>query len=91
MDNYNSITLFGWMINQYGLRGKELLVYATLFSLTQSPDLYSGNIHYLTEWADLESEEQTKRILSDLIDMGLVETKEFEIDGVLRIYYRCVG
>lgn len=39
MTNYNSFTIYGWMINELGLTGSDLIIYAYFYDLSKSSSL----------------------------------------------------
>ena len=39
MTNYNDFTIFGWMINELGLSGSDLIVYAYFYDLSKNKSL----------------------------------------------------
>lgn len=39
MTNYNSFIIFGWMINELGLSGSDLVVYAYFYDLSKNSSL----------------------------------------------------
>ena len=39
MTNYNDFTIFGWMINELGLSGSDLIVYAYFYDLAKNRSL----------------------------------------------------
>lgn len=53
MTDYDSFSVFGWMQNQYGLHGAELIAFAVIFKQTQARGcLWPINIEEISEKAD---------------------------------------
>lgn len=53
MTNYDSFTVFGWMQNEYGLYGTELIAFAVIFEQTQAKGcLWPIRLEEISEKAD---------------------------------------
>lgn len=69
-DNYVSIS--GWMVVDLGLGGDKLMVYAIVYGMTQDGSgWYCGGRTYIADWLGC-SEKKAGRILSELVDDGLI-------------------
>ena len=46
--NENYITIQGWMINELGLKGNSLIIYANIYGFSQNNDCeFIGSANYL--------------------------------------------
>ena len=49
--NENYITIQGWMINELGLKGNSLIIYATIYGFSQTNNCeFTGSANYLAQW-----------------------------------------
>ncbi len=80
----NYIVLQGWMISDLGLKGTELVVYATIYGFSQGDDQgFTGGLQYLAEWTGAT----TRTVISALNTLekkGLIE-RSYEIIRGVRI------
>lgn len=85
-DNYYTIT--GWMLNQLGLSGTELNIFAIIHGFTQNPELwYDGSLSYMSESVGA-SKSTIQRALKSLEDKGLIEKGQTEFQNVVFSKYR---
>lgn len=85
--DYNSFVIHGWMSNKLGLKGTDRIVYAIVYSFTQGGNgEFFGGHKYMAEAAS-KSVDTIRRSLQHLEDLGLIEKKERENDGVSRCRY----
>ena len=71
----NFIVIQGWMINELGLSGDELLIYAILYGFSQGGDFSTQiDIKYLADWTN-ECEYNVELALVSLESKGLLENK----------------
>ena len=72
MQNDNYIVVFGWMCNELGLSGTELLVFALIYGFTQDGETwFQGNRRYIAETLNI-SRPTVDKALNSLIDKGLL-------------------
>ena len=81
--NENYIVIQGWMVNELGLKGNELLIYAIIYGFSQDENQsYTGGLQYLCNW--LNSTKQTViNTLKSLQDKNLIEKSKF-FNGVVK-------
>lgn len=79
----NYIVIQGWMINELGLSGNELMVYAIIYGFSQSGDSqrFSGSLQYLINWTN-SSRTTVIRSLNTLLEKGYIHKHETVINGV---------
>lgn len=69
-DNY--LTIQGWMINQFGLKGNELIIYAAIYGFTQAEgQWFTGSQQYLADWTN-STTRGVRKALTALEEKGLV-------------------
>lgn len=79
-DNYFQVS--GWMINELGLKGNELLVYAIIYGFSQDEATeFTGSTNYLAEFTNV-SKSTVMRSLENLVKKGYVLKNPLEINGV---------
>jgi DNA-binding MarR family transcriptional regulator len=72
MQNDNYIVVFGWMCNELGLSGTELLAFALIYGFTQDGETwFQGNRRYIAETLNI-SRPTVDKALNSLIDKGLL-------------------
>ena len=78
----NYITIQGWMVSSFGLKGNELLIYAIIYGFSQADgQVFSGSLRYLAEWTNSTKQGVIKSIKS-LISKGLIWKDERIVNGV---------
>lgn len=78
----NFFTLHGWMVNQMGLRGGELIAYALVYQFTQyEGGLYTGGVPYLADWMGCHID-TARRYLHALEGKGLIKSIAGRDNGV---------
>lgn len=78
----NFIVVQGWMINELGLKGNELLIYACIYGFSQADDQkFSGSLQYLADWTNSTKRGVIKNLQS-LQDKGYIGKVERYINGV---------
>ena len=77
--NSDHIVISPWMINDLGLKDKELILYALIhgFSRVGSNSVFSGNNSYMGKWLGV-NKANVNRYTSSLIEKGLIERIEEE-------------
>lgn len=53
MNNYNNFTIYGWMINELGLTGSDLVVYAYYYGLSRNNQLIVTEYDWVNKTASL--------------------------------------
>jgi predicted transcriptional regulator len=80
--NENFVLIQGYMINDFKLKGNELIVYAIINGFSQEEgQVFSGSLQYLAEWTN-SSKQSVINNLKSLIDKGLIGKNEKFINGV---------
>ena len=70
--NENYIQVSGWMINELGLRGNELLAYALIHGFCQDgKSVFKGSLNYIMSWLNI-SKPTCIATVQSLIDKGLI-------------------
>lgn len=79
------------MINDLGLSGRELQVYAIIYGFTQDEESeFNGSLNYIAEWLGTTSRHTVIRALEGLIDKGLISKRQKKSKGVTTNYYKAV-
>ena len=80
--NENFITIQGWMVNELGLKGNELIVYAIIFGFSQAENqVFNGSLQYISDWLNT-SKQTVINTLKHLQEKELIEKKEQYLNGV---------
>lgn len=88
MRNENFITIQGWMVNELGLSGCELLCYALIYGFSQDGESYfAGGRKYIAELIGAKSLNTVDTNLSNLIARGLVLKTSETHNGVITNKY----
>jgi hypothetical protein len=76
MKNENFITIQGWMRNELGLKGNELILYAIIYGFSQDGVTeFRGSVRYVMEWLGL-SNRGVLNLLHGLLEKNLIEKRE---------------
>ena len=87
----NYVVITGDMITDLGLKGNELLVYALINGFCQDEESqFYGSLAYLMEFTSL-SKQGVINILNSLVENGLIEKTQSEVNGVKFNSYRTIG
>ena len=87
----NYVVITGDMITDLGLKGNELLIYALINGFCQDEESqFYGSLAYLMEFTSL-SKQGVINILNSLVENGLIEKTQSEINGVKFNSYRTIG
>lgn len=87
-DNY--INIQGWMVSELNLKGNDLLIYAIIHGFSQDGTTrFTGGLKYLAEWCN-STKQGVQKNLKNLLDSGLIEKYETEINGVKFCEYSCI-
>lgn len=74
--NENYVNIQGWMINELGLKGNDLLIYAIIYSFSQDGNSkYLGGIEYLMNWTKSTKQGVIKNLKS-LLEKNLIFKEE---------------
>ena len=88
--NENYYVVHGWMVNELGLKGNALSVYAIIYGFSQTEHQeYTASINYMAEWLGA-SRPTVINTLKDLVDKGYLTKTSNEINGVTFNRYRAV-
>lgn len=80
--NENYINISGWMVNDLGLKGNELLVYAIIYGFSQDgKNRYTGSLQYLADWTN-SSKQGIQKNLKTLIEKGLIGKEDIYYNNV---------
>ena len=91
MKNNNFITIQGWMVNEIGLSGNELLLYALIYGFSQDEkSLFNLSLSYTMKWLNV-SKQTVVTILKKLVDKGLIIKEERTDNGVKNCFYKVVN
>ena len=76
--NENYITIQGWMLNELGLKGNSLIIYAAIYGFSQTNNCeFTGSANYLAEWCGC-SRQTVLTTLNKLVeDKLLIKQEEF--------------
>ena len=86
----NHIVIHGWMRTKFKLKGPELLVYAIIYGFTQEGETaFYGSRRYMAEAAGIALPTVDK-VISSLIEKGLIEKQHRVNDGVSHCHYMVV-
>ena len=86
--NENFYTVQGWMVNELGLKGNELMIYAIIYGFSQIDDQYfTGSLQYLADWTN-STKNGVKKALDSLVEKGLLDKKDKFINRVKYCEYK---
>ena len=89
--NNNYYVTNGWMINDLGLSGRELQVYAIIYGFTQDEESeFNGSLNYIAEWLGTSNRVTVTRALNGLINKGLISKRQTTTKGVTTNFYKAV-
>jgi len=84
----NFITIQGWMRNQLGLKGNDLLVYAIIYGFSQADNQKcTCSIQYMADWCGATKQGILNNI-KNLLDKELITKRNTIINGVNSVEYR---
>lgn len=85
-DNY--ICIQGWMVNQLGLKGNELLCYALVYGFSQAGEnSFDGSLSYISKWLNC-SIQTVLNTLQSLVKKGLLEKEKKIVDDIAYCSYK---
>ena len=80
--NENHITIAGWMINEFNLKGNELLIYALIFGFSQDGQSeFYGSRSYMASWCNA-SLPTIDKALNELIAKELILKRTETINNI---------
>ena len=82
--NENYYVTYGWMVNELGLKGNELQIFALIYGFSQSNKSFNGSISYLAEWIG-GRRATAQNVLDRLVKKGLI-IKETNSSGIPNVY-----
>lgn len=90
MKNGNFITIQGWMINELGLRGNELMCYALIYGFSQDGESsFKGGRKYIANLLGA-SLPTVDKVLDNLKEKGFISRISQIVNGVTFISYKCI-
>lgn len=85
--NENHIVIQGWMVNELGLKGNDLLVYAIIYGFSQLEEqTFNGSLRYLANWTQ-STKQGVMLNLKSLLDKGYIRKIENNKNGVKFVEY----
>ena len=89
--NNNYYVTNGWMVNELGLNGRELQVYAIIYGFTQDEETeFNGSLNYIAEWLGTSNRVTVTRAINALIEKGLITKRQTLTNGVTNNFYKAV-
>lgn len=85
MKNENYIAVFGWMVNELGLKDKELFVYALIYGFSQDGiSRFTGSHSYIAKWLGC-SRQTVINIIKSLCKKKLIIKIETEVANNIKL------
>lgn len=79
--NENYLVIQGWMVNELGLKGNELVLYALIYGFSQDGEQgFRGSIQYLMDWTN-SSRKTVYNLLKSLEEKNLIRKIEATLEG----------
>ena len=89
--NKDNLQIAGWMINELGLKGNELIVYALIYEFSRVTGLgFFGGVEYMMAWTNA-SKRAVYYTINSLLEKGLIIKGEAEYLGRDHSYYGVVN
>ncbi|MEJ6471504.1 conserved phage C-terminal domain-containing protein [Fusobacterium nucleatum] len=86
--NESYINIQGFMVNELGLKGNELLIYAIIYGFSQDENSnFTGSLKYLMEWTNA-SKPTVIDTLEKLVAKSLIIKEVYEINKIKFCKYR---
>ena len=80
--NESYINIQGFMVNELGLKGNELLIYAIIYGFSQDENSnFTGSLKYLMEWTNA-SKPTVIDTLEKLVAKSLIIKEVYEINKI---------
>ena len=88
--NENHVVIHGWMINELGLKGSELICYATIWGFTQGMEnqYFTGSRQYLADWCNI-TKKGIDKVLMSLVEKKLLIRHEKILNNIMFVEYQC--
>lgn len=87
IQNENFVCIQGWMVNDLGLKGNALLIYAIIYGFSQAEgQTFNGSLQYLADWTNSTKQGVIKAI-KKLLDDGLINKNEKFVNNVKFVEY----
>lgn len=81
MKNTNYYIVHGWMINELGLKGNDLLIYAIIYGFSQDGSSeFTGSLNYLVKFVN-STKQTIINSLKHLTEIGALRKTERPING----------
>ena len=91
IQNDSFVLIQGWMVNELGLKGNDLMVYAIIHGFSHvEGTAFTGSLQYLAEWTN-STKSNVRRNLNRLIEQGLLIKEDETINGVKFCKYIAVA
>lgn len=88
VSNNNYIMIQGFMVNELGLKGNELLAYALIYGFSQDGESwFTGSAKYIAEWLNIDRR-NVLAVLQRLVEKGLLVKNERTVNGVRLCDYK---
>jgi len=85
--NKNYITIQGWMVSEFSLKGNDLLIYSIIYGFTQDGESrFTGSLRYLATWTNSTKSGVIKNLKS-LQEKGLIGKEENFFNGMKLVKY----
>lgn len=86
--NENYVNIQGWMLNELGLKGNELIIYAIIYGFSQKKGQYfNGGFQYLADWTN-SSRQTVINIMKALEEKRyIVKVETGNSSGKSNVYY----
>lgn len=85
--NENYIVIQGFMVNELGLKGNDLLIYAIIYGFSQAQDQkYTGSLQYLADWTN-STVRGVQKNLKSLLEKKLIVKEEKYVNNVKFVQY----
>ena len=80
--NESYVTVQGWMANELGLKGNELLIYAIIYGFSQDGENhFTGSLCYLSNWTN-STKQGVSKALKSLVNKGYLCKVDKVVNGV---------
>ena len=91
IQNDSFVLIQGWMVNELGLKGNDLMVYAIIHGFSHvEGTAFTGSLQFLADWTN-STKSNVRRNLNRLIEQGLLLKEDETINGVKFCKYRAIA
>lgn len=85
MKNENFITIQGWMVNELGLSGNDLICYALVYGFSQDEESeFSGSLSYVAGCLNI-TKQNARKVLLRLVEKGLIVKRDEEVTRGIKL------